>query len=81
MGFGETRKLGNSRTLDVGHNTADANHGFGDTDVMSKAYEYNSDVETLIAECALPLQSIEDSFAVDSSGFSTINYVRWFFGV
>lgn len=26
----------------------------------------------------MPLQSIETDFAVDSSGFSTTNYVRWF---
>jgi transposase len=32
----------------------------------------------LIAESALPLKSIESDFAVDSSGFSTTNYVRWF---
>src|SRR5215216_4298499 len=35
-------------------------------------------LKELIAESAKPLQSIEDSFAVDSSGFSTTNYVRWF---
>jgi transposase len=32
----------------------------------------------LIAESALPLKSIESDFAVDSSGFSTCTYVRWF---
>ena len=32
----------------------------------------------LIAESAKPLQSIEEDFAVDASGFSTCNYVRWF---
>src|SRR5215216_8021323 len=32
----------------------------------------------LITQSALPLQSIEEDFAVDSSGFSTTNYVRWF---
>lgn len=32
----------------------------------------------MIAESAKPLQSIETDFAVDSSGFSTTNYVRWF---
>src|ERR1700754_3614909 len=26
----------------------------------------------------MPLQSIEESFAVDSSGFSTTSYVSWF---
>lgn len=35
-------------------------------------------LKQLIAESALPLQAVEDSFAVDSSGFSTTNYVRWF---
>ena len=34
--------------------------------------------ETVDCESAMPLQSIEDSFAVDSSGFSTSTYVRWF---
>lgn len=32
----------------------------------------------LIAQSAAPLQSIETQFAVDSSGFSTSTYVRWF---
>ena len=32
----------------------------------------------LIAQSAMPLQSIETEFAVDSSDFSTTNYVRWF---
>ena len=32
----------------------------------------------LIAQSAAPLKSIETEFAVDSSGFSTTNYVRWF---
>ena len=32
----------------------------------------------LIAASALPLKSVETEFAVDSSGFSTTNYVRWF---
>jgi transposase len=35
-------------------------------------------LKQLIAQSALPLQSIESDFAVDSSGFSTTNYVRWF---
>ena len=35
-------------------------------------------VKQLIAESPMPLQSLEDSFAVDSSGFSTTSYVRWF---
>ena len=32
----------------------------------------------LITESALPLKSVETSFAVDSSGFSTTRFVRWF---
>jgi Transposase DDE domain len=32
----------------------------------------------LVAESAQPLKSIEDSFAVGSSGFSTTRFVRWF---
>ena len=35
-------------------------------------------LKQLIAESAMPLQSIETDFAVDSSGFSTTSYVRWF---
>ena len=31
----------------------------------------------LIAASALPLKSVETEFAVDSSDFSTTNYVRW----
>jgi transposase len=32
----------------------------------------------MIAESAMPLQSIETDFAADSSGFSTTRFVRWF---
>lgn len=32
----------------------------------------------LIIKASLPLRSIESDFAVDSSGFSTSRYVRWF---
>jgi transposase len=32
----------------------------------------------LIALSSLPLKAVETDFAVDSSGFSTCNYVRWF---
>src|SRR5689334_2449457 len=32
----------------------------------------------LIAHSALPLKALETDFAVDSSGFSTCQYVRWF---
>jgi transposase len=32
----------------------------------------------LITESALPLKAVEQDFAVDSSGFSTANFVRWY---
>lgn len=35
-------------------------------------------LKMLITQSALPLQSLETDFAVDSSGFSTCQYVRWF---
>jgi transposase len=35
-------------------------------------------LKQLITESSLPLKSIETDFAVDSSGFSTTSYVRWF---
>src|SRR6266446_9330621 len=35
-------------------------------------------LKELIAQSSLPLKSIETDFAVDSSGFSTTSYVRWF---
>ena len=35
-------------------------------------------LKQLITESAMPLQSIEEQFAVDSSGFSTTRFVRWF---
>jgi len=35
-------------------------------------------LKQLIAQSALPLKSIETEFAVDSSGFSTSRFVRWF---
>lgn len=35
-------------------------------------------LKELITQSSLPLKSIETDFAVDSSGFSTCNYTRWF---
>jgi transposase len=35
-------------------------------------------LRTLITESSLPLKSVEIDFAVDSSGFSTSRFVRWF---
>lgn len=35
-------------------------------------------LRALIAESASPLRSVETDFAVDSSGFSTSRFVRWF---
>lgn len=35
-------------------------------------------LKQLITESSLPLKSIEQDFAVDSSGFSTTSYMRWF---
>jgi transposase len=35
-------------------------------------------LKSLIEESALPLQSIENNFSVDASGFSTSCYERWF---
>jgi transposase len=50
----------------------------------SAVYRYLEDpamtpiLKALIAESALPLKSIEQDFAVDSSGFATSRFVRWF---
>lgn len=35
-------------------------------------------LENLIIQSSMPLREVEDSFAVDSSGFSTSRYARWF---
>jgi transposase len=35
-------------------------------------------LQWLIVKSALPLKSVESSFAVDSSGFSSCQYVRWY---
>lgn len=35
-------------------------------------------LKELIKQSSLPMKAIETDFAVDSSGFSTCNYVRWF---
>ena len=35
-------------------------------------------LSTLVTESAKPLSAVEDSFAIDSTGFSTSTYVRWF---
>jgi Transposase DDE domain/SWIM zinc finger len=50
----------------------------------SAVYRYLEDpamtpvLKTLIAESSLPLRSIEVDFAIDSSGFATSRFVRWF---
>ena len=58
--------------------------------LISKAGHYNSEfrylenpeltplLKTLIEQSASPLKSIESDFAVDSSGFATTTYDRWF---
>ena len=35
-------------------------------------------LRSLIVKSSLPLQSVETDFAVDSSGFMTTRFVRWF---
>ncbi len=35
-------------------------------------------LKALIAQSASPLKTVESDFAVDSSGFSTSTYARWF---
>jgi transposase len=35
-------------------------------------------LKRLIAESSLPLKSVEQDFAIDSSGFATSRFVRWF---
>lgn len=43
-----------------------------------KMESLTSYLKHLIAESAMPLKPIETSFAVDSSGFSTTRFQRWF---
>ena len=40
--------------------------------------EIKSILDTLIKKSALPLREVETAFAVDSSGFSTSRFARWF---
>lgn len=61
-----------------------------DKGYVSKTMHFNSIFNYLELECltpilhdlithsSLPLESLETAFAVDSSGFSTCQYVRWF---
>lgn len=35
-------------------------------------------LQWLITQSSLPLKSVETNFAIDSSGFATCNYVRWY---
>jgi len=60
------------------------------TGIISKAAHYNSAsrylenpeltalLKSLIEQSASPLRAVETDFAVDSSGFSTTTYARWF---
>lgn len=43
----------------------------------SVLHHQHNDVLDLIEISSLPLQSIETSFAVDSSGFTTCRFVQW----
>src|SRR5580704_6754515 len=64
--------------------------GFAENGYIDKAPHYNSIfriledpaitpmLKALIEESARPLRSIEQDFAVDSSGFATSTYARWF---
>src|ERR1044071_8921628 len=59
-------------------------------DYISKLPNYNSInhyldmpelaplLQWLITQSSLPLKSVETDFAIDSSGFSTCQYVRWY---
>lgn len=69
--------------------TSDLRDAFVDGHVNSQPHfnsvsRYLSDpaltdvLKDLITASSLPLKAIEDDFAVDSSGFSTCRYVRWF---
>jgi transposase len=61
-----------------------------DRGLVAKAPSYNSLfryleredlaplLKTLVQEAALPLKAIEKTFAVDSTGFATNTYARWF---
>lgn len=40
--------------------------------------ELTSILKTLIEQSAMPLKTVETDFAVDSSGFATSTYARWF---
>ena len=40
--------------------------------------EIKSILDTLIKTSSLPLREVETAFAVDSSGFSTSRFARWF---
>jgi transposase len=69
--------------------TSDAN-ACAERGLMSKAPSYNSVfrytenpelaplLKTLVQEAALPLKALETTFAVDSTGFATNTYSRWF---
>lgn len=69
--------------------TSDLNEAL-EAGLISKKAHYNSSfnylenplltpiLKTLIEESASPLKTIENDFAVDSSGFATTTYDRWF---
>lgn len=40
--------------------------------------EYTATLKELVARSAAPLRTIETDFAIDSSGFSTSKFVRWY---
>jgi hypothetical protein len=61
-----------------------------DKGLLAKAPSYNSVfrymeraemaplLKTLVHESAAPLRAIETTFAIDSTGFATNTYARWF---
>lgn len=77
VGFSSRRFTTDLRDAFVGGHINSTPHFNSVSNYLAKP-ELTDILKSLITMSSLPLKAIETDFAVDSSGFSTCRYVRWF---
>jgi hypothetical protein len=77
VGFSSRRFTTDLRDAFVGGYINSTPHFNSVSNYLAKL-ELTDILKELITASSLPLKAIETEFAVDSSGFSTCRYVRWF---
>jgi transposase len=77
VGFSARRFTSDLRDAFVGRHIDSTPH-FNSVNRYIADPQLSGILEELITASSLPLKAVETDFAVDSSGFSTCRYVRWF---